>query len=335
MRHRLNWGVIGSGAIAADFTRALWLSERCRVVHVVGSSLDKARAFAKRYGVPGSSEDVAEMLDDEKVDAVYIATPHPLHEEQALSCIAAGVPVLCEKPIAMSTEGARRIFDAAIGNGVFVLEGYMYRCHPLIGELIKQLQSGAIGKVRHVHADFGFYASRDPGGRLFNPRLGGGSVLDVGGYPVSLARLVAGVATGAPQAEPIAISAAGTIGPTGADEFATALLTFPGEISAQVTSAISHDVGTTVVIHGEEGKIVLSNPWIPGGDRQGLESELVLQPNRGEAQTLRLRAQRPVYALEAELVADTLPDLQAPWPAMTWADSLGNLRVMDAWRAAI
>jgi predicted dehydrogenase len=243
--------------------------------------------------------------------------------------------VLCEKPLAMSTEGARRVFDAANSGGVFVLEGFMYRCHPLIGELIKRIQAGAIGKVRHIRADFGFDAPRDPEGRLFNPKLGGGSILDVGGYPVSLARLIAGVAAGAPHAEPIAISAAGTIGPTGADEFATALLTFPGEISAQVTSAISHDVGTTVVVYGDAGKIVLPNPWLPGGDRQGLESELVVHSSRGEAETVRLRAQRPVYALEAELVADTLPNLQAPWPAMTWADSLGNLRVLDAWRQAL
>jgi predicted dehydrogenase len=335
MRERLNWGVIGSGGIAADFTRALWLSERCRVVHVVGSSLDKARAFAKRYGVPACSNDLGDMLADEKVDAVYVATPHPLHEEQALACIAAGVPVLCEKPLAMNSEGARRVFDAANAAGVFVLEGYMYRCHPLIPELVKRLQRGAIGKVRHIRADFGFHTPRDPRSRLFDPKLGGGCILDVGGYPVSLARLVAGVALGAPQAEPISISAAGAIGPTGVDEFATALLTFAGEISALVTCAVSHEVGTTVVVYGEEGKIVMPNPWIPGGDRQALESELVVQRSGGEPASVRLRAPRPIYALEAELVADTLPDLQAQWPAMTWADSLGNMRVLDAWRQAL
>jgi predicted dehydrogenase len=335
MRNRLNWGVIGSGAIAADFTRALWLSERCRVVHVVGSSLDKARAFAKRYGVPGCSQQLAELLADEKVDAVYIATPHPLHEEQALACIAAGLPVLCEKPLAMSAAGAQRVLDAAAANGVFVLEGFMYRCHPLVGTLVERIRNGAIGKVRHIRADFGFHVPRDPESRLFNPKLGGGSILDVGGYPVSLARLIAGVAVGASSAEPLVLTACGTIGPTGADEYATALLTFPGEITAQVTSAISHDVGTTCVIYGDAGKIVLPDPWIPGGQRQGLDQSLTIHPNRGEPELVNVSAPRPIYAMEAELVADTLPGLEAPWPAMSWSESLANLRVMDAWRQAL
>jgi hypothetical protein len=112
-------------------------------------------------------------------------------------------------------------------------------------------------------------------------------------------------------------------------------LTFPGEISAQVTTAIVHDVGTTAIILGEDGKIVMPNPWLPGGDRQGLESEFTIHPLRGEPELVKLRAPRPVYALEAELVAETLPSLQAPWPAMTRADTLGNLRVMDAWQQGL
>lgn len=335
MKPTIDWGVIGSGGIASDFTRALRHSQRGRVVSVVGSSLEKARSFADRHEVPGASADLAAMLGEGKVDAVYIATPHPLHEEQALACIAAGVPVLCEKPIAMNEASAQRVFEAAKSKGVPVMEAFMYRCHPLIGELIARLKAGAIGKVRHVRADFGFYVPRNPEGRLFNLKLGGGSILDVGGYPVSLARLVAGVATGGHFAEPISVVASGIIGPTGADEFATALLTFPGAITAQVTSAISHDVGTTAVIYGESGKIVMPDPWIPGGDRQGLASSMTIHPYAGEPETVTLRTARPVYALEAELFADTLPALEAPWPAMSWADTLGNLRVMDAWRAAL
>ena len=127
----------------------------------------------------------------------------------------------------------------------------MYRCHPLLRELLALLKDGAIGAIRHVRADFGFRVPRMPEHRLFNLSLGGGSILDVGGYPVSFARLIAGLVEGTPFAEPTGLTANGLIGPTGADELASALLTFRSGLTASLTSAICHDVGTTAVVFGE------------------------------------------------------------------------------------
>ncbi len=335
MKADLSWGVVGTGGIAGDFATSLAHSGRCRVVNVAGSSPAKARAFAERFELSAHAGSLDELLDDRHVQAVYIATPHPAHEEQALACIAAGKTVLCEKPLCVDAAGAERVIAAARTRPVFLMEAFMYRCHPLLREVLARLQGGALGELTHVRADFGFRVPRDPRSRLFDLELGGGAILDVGGYPVSLARLLAGVASGTPFAEPTSIQASGRIGPTGADERATALLRFASGFSAEVTCAIHDDVGTSAVIFGERGKLVLPNPWIPRGERQGLKSEFTLICDGEPPRTVEVETEKTTYALEAELVASSLPHCEPPWPAMRWDDTLGNLRVLDAWRAAL
>ena len=335
MREKLNWGVIGTGGIASDFAEALGRSERCRIVNVVGTSLPKARAFAERFGVGAAAPTLADLLADPAVDAVYIATPHPSHEEQALASIAAGKSVLCEKPLTCDAASTARVIEAAGQRGVFLMEAFMYRCHPLMRDLVTRLHEGVIGPLRHLRADFAFRVPRNPRGRLFDVALAGGGILDVGGYPISLARLLAGIVERRSFAEPVKVDAIGAIGPTGVDELTTALLTFASGFTATVTSGVYHDAGRTAVIFGENGKIVIDDPWIPGSERHGLETGYTIWRDGQKPETVAIRTTKATYAIEAELVADTLPGKEAAWPAMGWADSLGNMHALDAWRAAL
>jgi predicted dehydrogenase len=331
----LHWGVIGTGGIAADFCQALKSSARCVVINVAGSSPAKARTFARRFGVANWSNGLAPLLEDRRVEAIYIATPHTLHEEHAMAAIAAGRHVLCEKPLTLEERSAERVIVAARRRHVFLMEGFMYRCHPLIGQLLGRLKDGAIGPLCHVRADFGFRAPRVAGHRLFSAALGGGSILDVGGYPVSFARLIAGIAEKVPFAEPVALTAGGLIGPTGVDELATAHLTFASGFTASLTSAVSYDVGTTAIVFGERGRIVLPNPWIPNGSRQSLATEFTIHRDGCPPETVMVRTDKPTYAIEAEYVASALPAIEPEWPAMSWADTLGNLRVLNGWSASL
>jgi predicted dehydrogenase len=335
MRDRLLWGLIGTGGIASDFVESLGRSNRCRVINVAGSSPAKARDFANRWSLPTPSSSLDELLADKSVEAVYIATPHPSHEAQAIACIEAGKHVLCEKPMTVDAAGTERVIEAARRRGVFLMEAFMYRCHPLMAAVIARVREGAIGQLQHVRADFGFTVPRNPSGRLFAPELGGGGILDVGGYPISFCRLMAGLAEGKPFAEPTSLQATAVLGPTGVDEHAAALLTFASGLTAQATCAVRYGVGTQTVVFGEEGKIFLPDPWIPGGRRQALESSFTIVHDGKEPETVTIKTERPTYAIEAELAADTIPNTEAPWPAMSWADSLGNMKVLDAWRAAI
>jgi predicted dehydrogenase len=335
MREKLQWGVIGTGGIASDFTEALAGSDRCKVVNVVGSSLPKARAFADRFRIPAAAPALGDLLADPAVEAVYIATPHPSHEAQALASIEAGKHVLCEKPLTTDAASSARVIEAARGRGVFLMEAFMYRCHPLMRELVTRLQEGVIGPLRHVRADFAFRVPRNPAGRLFNVALAGGGILDVGGYPMSLARLLAGIVELRPFVEPVKIDAIGIIGPTGVDELTTANLTFASGFTATVTAGVYHDGGRTAVIFGESGKVVIPDPWIPASERHGLETGYTIWRDQQQPETVVIRATKATYAIEAELVADTLPAKEATWPAMGWADSLGNMAALDAWRTAL
>jgi predicted dehydrogenase len=331
----LRWGVVGTGSIAADFCEALKSSTLCVVVNVAGSSGANACRFARRFALARWSEGLPQLLGDRDVDAVYIATPHPCHEEQALAAIAAGRHVLCEKPLTLDERSAARVIAAARRRQVFLMEAYMYRCHPLITALLARLNDGAIGAIRHVRADFGFRAPRVATHRLFSPASGGGGILDVGGYPVSFARLIAGVVESVPFAEPVALTGSGLIGTTGVDELATAHLTFASGFTATVTTAVSYEVGTSAVVFGERGRIVLPNPWIPSGHRQALETGMTVYRDGEEPETVTIRSDKPTYAIEAEYVARTLPAIEPAWPVMSWADTLGNLRVLDAWTASL
>jgi predicted dehydrogenase len=335
MKDRLLWGVVGTGGIASDFVEAQRRSSRCRVVNVCGSSPGKARDFAARWSLPASASSLEEMLADKAVEAVYVASPHPAHESQAIACIEAGKHVLCEKPMTVDAAGTERVIEAARRRGVFLMEAFMYRCHPLIAALVARVRDGAIGQLKHVRADFCFRAPHNPSGRLFAPELGGGGILDVGGYPVSFCRLMAGLAEGKPFAEPTSLQATALLGSTGVDEHAAALLTFASGLTSEATCATRYGVGTQTVVFGEEGKIFLPDPWLPGGKRQALESGFTIVRDGKDPETVTVKTERPTYAIEAEVVADAVPNTEATWPAMTWADSLGNMKVLDAWRAAI
>src|SRR3954469_21636963 len=277
MKSKVRFGVIGTGGIAGDFCEALRESATCDVVSALGSSAEKSARFATRFRLPRAAATLTELLNDDAVDVVYVATPHPLHEAQALACIEMGKHVLCEKPLTIDATSTQRVLEAARQRKVFLLEGYMYRSHPLLGALLERVKRGDIGELRHIKADFGFRVERDPTGRLFDLKLGGGGILDVGGYCTSFARLLAGVVSGQPFAEPVKFEAAGLRGPTGADELATALLTFASGLTAALTCAVHHRVGTEAVLYGELGQIVISDPWIPQGARQGLQTSFIVK----------------------------------------------------------
>jgi len=226
------------------------------------------------------------------------------------------------------------IIEAAHRHGVFLMEAFMYRCSPQTARLVELLRAKAIGEVRVIRASFSFHAGFNPESRLFANALGGGGILDVGCYPVSLARLVAGIALGKAFAEPVEVKGCGHLGATGVDEWAAATLKFPGDIVAQVATAIAVQQDNAAQIFGSEGNILLPWPWIPS--REGGATKILLQ-KKGDAppQEIVVETSEWLYGLEADVVAANLERREAPPPAMSWDDSLGNMRTLDRWRQEI
>ncbi len=335
MTDQLHWAILGTGSIAEAFAHGVGTSRRGRLVAVASRTRDSAERFADRFDIPTRHGGYPSLLDDANVQAVYIATPHPMHPQWAIRAAEAGKHVLCEKPMALNQWQAAKIFEAARQNHVCCMEAFMYRCHPQIAKLRELLRDKAIGEVRLITAAFAFGGGTGPvneDSRLFNNELGGGGILDVGCYPVSMARLVAGEATGKRFAEPTDVKAVGRIGETNVDEYAAAVLKFPGDILAQVATGIRVSTINEVWIHGSDGKIHLPDPWVPNG-RNGTGEAVIHLHTRDGKRTITTHSDVTLYGLEADAVAEALPRLQAP--PMTWDDTLGNLAALDRWRAEI
>ncbi len=331
MNHsKIRWGILGTGAIAHKFATGL-LQSKTGTLAAVGSRSEKSAAhFASEFPARchGSYE---ELLADPGVDVVYISTPHPMHAKWAIKAADAGKHVLCEKPLTMNHAEALEVVEAARRNDVFLMEAFMYRCHPQTAKLVELIRAGVIGEVRFIRATFSFMAPRRLEGRLLNPGLGGGAILDVGCYPVSMARLIAGAVAGKAFAEPVEVKAVGQIGAESrVDEYAIASLRFPNSIVAQIAAGVQLELDNNVRIVGTKGAILVPNPWVISFDA-GFSKIIIFKDHLPEEVVVEF--DRGIYAIEADTVAAHLADRQAP--AISWDDSLGNMRTLDRWRAEV
>ncbi len=322
MKPVLRWGIVGTGKIATKFAEKLPFSKTGRLVAVGSRTEERARAFAERFGGARGWGDYSSLLADPEVDAVYIATPHPFHAEWACAAVRAGKSVLCEKPLAMTHREALTVVEEARKAGVFLMEAFMYKCHPRTARVADLVRSGTIGRVRLVEAAFTFSSPFDPSSRLFNKELGGGSILDIGCYTTSVARLIAGATLGKPFENPTRVLGATLPAPTGVDSFAAATLEFPSGLLAQIQCGIGFTRGNDLRIFGEEGWIRVPHFWNPPGEIEICRGDrVVVEPAFGSSHK---------YALEADAVADALPGCESP--LVSWKDSLGNMAALDAWR---
>lgn len=328
MPSKLAWGVISTGRISKAFANGLAGSKTGELVAIASREKAKADAFGDELKVPKRYGSYEELLADPDVQAVYISTPHPMHAEWAIKAADAGKHILCEKPITLDYAEAQAVIEAARRNDVFLMEAFMYRCNPQTQKLVDLIREGIIGEVRMIQAAFGFNAGFNPEGRLFARALGGGGILDVGCYPVSMSRLIAGAATGKPFAEPTEFRALGRLGESGVDEWAAAVMKFPGEIVAEVSTAVRLSLDNVVRIYGSDGWILVPNPWICPAPK------IIVYRAGQEAQEIELPAVN-VYGVEADTVAANIEKRQAPSPAMSWDDTLGNMHALDAWRCQI
>jgi predicted dehydrogenase len=249
----LRWGVVGTGGIAAKFVADLSLLPDAEVVAVGSRSQGGAEDFGERFGIERRHGSYAELVADPQIDAVYIATPHPFHAEHALQAIAAGKPVLVEKPFAMNACEARSVVDAARAAGVFCMEAMWTRFLPHMVRLRQLLAEGALGEILALSADQGMRFEPDPEHRLFAPELGGGALLDLGIYPFSFASMVLGV--------PETVRASATPAFTGVDQTTSALLTYPGGAHAVLVCTSAVGTPMRAWIAGSTGRIEIDRPW--------------------------------------------------------------------------
>ncbi|HUU26621.1 MAG TPA: Gfo/Idh/MocA family oxidoreductase [archaeon] len=333
---KLAWGIITAGKIAHKFARGILHSHTGRIAAVASRDIKRAELFAREFGIAKYYADYQALIDDPEVQVVYVATPHPMHAEWAIRSAEAGRHVLCEKPIGMNAREATRIVAAARASGVFLMEAFMYRCHPQTRKLVELVKEGAVGEVHLIRATFGYHGTYDLENTRLNKRLGGGAILDVGCYPVSISRLIAGAASGLDFAEPLEVQGMAYIGKESkVDEYALAALEFPWGILAQLSTGIQLAQDNTVMIFGSEGWIKVLSPWFCSGIEGGASRILVHAKGAQEPREIEIATPEWLYGIEADTVAGHLDKGQAPPPAMSWEDTLGNMRTLDRWRACV
>ena len=313
------WGILATGNIARSFAQNLHAVPDALLGAVGSRSVESAEAFAREHGdqqtrAYGSYD---ALVADPDVDVVYVASPHSHHLEHARLAFAAGKPVLCEKPVALSRDEGQALFDSA--DGLFCMEAMWMACHPLVIELGRRLRDGDFGTPRQVHADLGFVVPADASARMWDPALGAGALLDMGIYPLTFARLMLGPFT--------SVASAGTLADSGIDlDVAIAARHENGAVSALTTSMTSNSPRAATVAT-DRGLLAL--PW----DFHH-PSYAVWTPSGGEPQ--RIEPPTPVLGTglgnEAAHVQECLREGLTESPLVPHAQTLELLGVMDELR---
>jgi len=296
--------------MAADLTRG-----NNMLYAVAARDGDRAAAFASRFGASRSYGDYRAVVEDPEVDIVYVATTHPFHRDHALMAIAAGKPVLIEKPLALNAGQAREVVAAARDQGVFAMEGVWMRANPLLRRALDLVAQGVIGDVVTVHADFSIGLPFDPAHRLYDLSNGGGALLDLGIYPIHFAWLFLG--------RPDIQQVLGTLSPTGSDSTAALQWGFATGATAQLRCATTAWTPARATVAGTEGSISVE-PWFINPER------LVVTTSEGES---RVEGEGTAYGPQIEEVERCLRAGLLDSPLVPVADSIAVLELLDQARA--
>ncbi len=313
----IRWGILGPGKIAKKFALGLQFVPEASLVAVASRSADKAAAFAAEFNIPRAYGSYEALAADPEVDVVYVATPNSMHYENSMLCLKSKKAVLCEKRFTLNARQAQELVDCARQENVFLMEAIWARFLPPMGQVREWLAQKAIGEPRIVMADFGFRPDWNPEGRVLNPQLGGGALLDVGVYPLALASMVFG-------SVPLKVTGQCHLGSTGVDEQLAMVLSYQGGALAVLTCAVRTRTLHEARIFGTEGSIYMPGFWHT--------SEVTLMKTDHEAETAAPVRVGNGYNYEAAEVCRCLRAGLKESPVIPLSETLAMMRIMDELR---
>jgi len=314
----IRWGILGTGKIAHLFAEDLALLPNAELAAVGSRAQATADAFGDAFDVPRRYASYDALAADDTIDIVYIATPHTAHANNTLRCLQAGRAVLCEKPFALNVKEAERMVEAARTNGLFLMEALWTRFLPIMHDVERLLNDGAIGAPEWLQADICAHFPFDPNHRVYDPTLGGGALLDLGVYPVMLAHHLLG--------PPDAITTTAVMGRTGVDEQDAIIFQYEAGQQAILSASMRTDGARLATIGGPEGQIQIHRPWWKG-------SHLTLTHADKSTETIARPYAGNGYQFEAAHVMACLREGRRESPVMPLDASLRIMRTLDAIRA--
>ena len=309
----LRWGLLSTARINRALIPPLRISERNQLSAVASRNLEAAKEYAREWDIPGAFGSYEAMLADPEIDVIYNSLPNAMHAEWTIKAVQAGKHVLCEKPLALSVEDVDLIAETASQAGVVVAEAFMYRHHPQTLRVKELVEDGTLGKLQLIRGSFTFKIENRENVRL-KPELGGGSIWDVGCYPINYARFLVG-------AQPEEVFGWHVPGISGVDETFVGQMRFPGEVMGQFDSGFQTPLRAQLEVVGSEASLTLSAPFKPG------LHEAIQIWHGDEVQAVAISGQE-LYLGEVEDMADAI--LLGKTPRISLDDSRGNVMTILA-----
>ena len=318
----IRWGILGCGRIARKFAADLARVEDARLVAVAARKQEDAKQFASEFGVDTAHDGYEALVKNADVDVIYIATPHPLHLEHTLLCLNHNKAVLCEKPLAMNLNEVQKMVQTARQRNVFLMEAFWTRFLPHYEIARTMIMEGKVGKLRYLHAEFGFKPEPPVPPRLFDPELGGGALLDIGVYPVFLALDLLG--------KPDRITAVMTQAGTGVDEQTAIRFDYKNGTVAHLFCTFSSNLASGADVAGTTGRIRFTERF------HGPTAQLEYYPGKIDSMQ---KIETPMvegfgYQFEAQHVTDCLLAGLTESPVLTYDFSLLQAETVDQIRKA-
>ncbi|MBP7687463.1 MAG: Gfo/Idh/MocA family oxidoreductase [Thermoflexales bacterium] len=317
---KFNWGVMGPGRIAHQFADGLQAIDDAALYAVASTNPARAQAFAAQHGGEKIYTSYEALVADPEVDAIYIATPHRFHLDNALQCLRAGKPVLCEKPLTVNAAEMQQLIDTARTNNVFLMEALWTRYLPIYGQIREWLDAQSIGELRLLVSTFGINVPKAEDDRWLNPELAGGTLLDMGVYPIAVSQWIM-------QQNPVEFNVQAQLASTGVDVLTAGLLKYGNGVISQFHTSFIHDGVNDFYIYGTTGHIrIHANYW--GATQASLvtngQTTTVARPFRGGG--FEYQTEEAMRCIRAGLLES---------PGMTHAHTLANTQLMDQLRAVI
>ena len=327
----INWGIIGLGRMADRFAIAIDEVENAKLLGIASKSVDRLKNFGEKHNIENDFRfnTYDEILSCDKIDSIYISTLNNTHADIIIKTAQAKKNILCEKPVTTNYSDAVKVFEILNKSNVFFLEAIAYRTHPQTQFIINKINEGEIGEIKSIDSTFGFFLRKlNPQSRLFNPKLGGGAILDVGCYPVSFSNLIANFKRDDRLIEPKFLDVSGSLCSTGVEECAYATLEYNNKITARVGAAIRLSMKNQTLIKGTKGSILINTPWLPEN-----KCLVEIKTNKGYYKSF-VNSKKSIFANQIYVVSQLILDnkKEGQFPAMSWEDSINNMQILERWK---
>lgn len=319
-KKRIKWGILGSSYISEVMAQAIDESQTSELVAIGSRSIDKAKQFANKFSIPTYYDDYQKLLNDQDIDAVYIGLPNHLHKEWIIQTAKAGKHILCEKPLVTSLLDAQEVLSTIQSSNVSCMEALMYRHHPFIKKLQEIILSKMIGDVKLYNATYTANIAE-----IANPTAGG-SIRNLGCYPVSLIRLLA-------KSEPVEITGMGRVNKkNNTDNQASVILKFEDNSLAVISTSDDLKMFWQFDVYGTKGHLkVITNPWLPMRENNKI---LIYFNNEEIPQEINVCAEKSLYTYQIDAMA-ALIRKENKGEEISLLDSYGNTEVLETWRQQV